>query len=66
MVVPETVAPLPGAVMLTVGGVVSGGGALETVTVTGLDPYRRPSASRATAVKVCDPLPAVVVFQETE
>ncbi|OLE66802.1 MAG: hypothetical protein AUG09_05650 [Acidobacteria bacterium 13_1_20CM_2_68_7] len=66
VVVPETVAPDAGALMLTVGGVVSGGGALETVTVTGLDPYRRPSASRATAVKVCEPLLAVVVFQETE
>jgi hypothetical protein len=38
---------------------------LETVTVTGLEVNRRPSTSRATAVKVCDPLLVVAVSQET-
>jgi hypothetical protein len=66
VVVPETVAPEAGEVMLTVGGVVSGGGALETVTVTGLDWNRSPSASRATAVRVCDPLLLPVVSQGIE
>jgi hypothetical protein len=37
LIVPDTVAPEAGEVMLTVGGVVSGGGAFETVTVTGLE-----------------------------
>ena len=46
-----------------IGGVVS---ALETVTVTGEEEYRSPSASLAIAVRACEPLPAVVVFQETE
>ena len=36
-VVPETVAPFPGDVRLTVGGVVSAGSAFDTVTVTGLE-----------------------------
>ena len=35
VMVPETVEPDEGDVMLTVGGVVSGGGPLDTVTVTG-------------------------------
>src|SRR5437773_2579081 len=48
--------------MLTVGGVVS----LNTVTVTAAEVVRLPAASRATAVSVCEPLLAVVVFQETE
>src|SRR6266516_3901142 len=52
--------------MLTVGGVVSGGGALDTVTVTGAEVVRLPAASRATALIVCEPLLAVAVFQETE
>src|SRR5882762_1180694 len=59
--VPETVAPFAGAVMLTVGGVVS----LNTVTVTAAAVAVLPAASRATAVSVCEPLFAVVVFQET-
>src|SRR5439155_27373878 len=59
---PETVAPLAGAVMLTVGGVVS---ALATVTVTAADVVALPAASRARAVSVCDPLLVVVVFQLT-
>src|SRR5437773_12530181 len=48
--------------MLTVGGVVS----LNTVTVTAAEVVRLPAASRATADSVCEPLLAVVVFQETE
>src|SRR5262245_37076249 len=64
--VPFTVAPLAGEVMLTDGAVVSGGGPLDTVTVTGADAVWLPAASRATAVMVCEPLAAPVVFQETE
>src|SRR5213083_31001 len=66
--VPCTVAPLPGEDTLTVGGVVStgGGGALATVTVTGAEVLRLPTPSRATAVMVCEPLLAEVVFQEIE
>src|SRR5687767_8916746 len=48
--------------MLTVGGVLS----LATVTVTGAEVVRLPAASRATAVRVCEPLVAVVVFQVDE
>src|SRR2546427_1223400 len=48
--------------IVTEGGVVS----LNTVTVTGAEVVRLPAASRATAVSVCEPLLAVVVFQETE
>src|SRR2546426_6541291 len=62
VIVPETVAPDAGDVMLTVGGVVS----FDTVTVTGAEVVRLPAASRATAVMVCEPLLEVVVFQETE
>jgi hypothetical protein len=40
--------------------------ALDTLTVTGAEVVRLPAASRATAVKVCEPLLTVVVFQETE
>jgi hypothetical protein len=64
--VADTVWPLLGEVMLTVGGVVSGGGALDTVTVTGAEVLELPAASRAIAVMVCEPLAAPVVFQETE
>src|SRR6266516_812452 len=60
--VPETVEPEEGDVMLTVGGVLS----LETVTVTALEVVAFPAASRARAVSVWEPLLAVVVFQETE
>ena len=42
------------------------GAALLTVTVTDADVAWLPAASRATAVSVCEPLEAVVVFQETE
>src|SRR5438034_5281089 len=65
VIVPETVAPLAGELMLTVGGVVSGGGPFETLTVTGAEVVRLPAASRATAVKVCEPLPGAAVLTET-
>src|SRR5258706_50690 len=52
--------------MPTVGGVVSGGGALETVTVTGADWKGRPRESRAVASSVCAPFLTPVVFQPTE
>src|SRR5207247_10592286 len=55
---PLTVAPGAGAVMLTVGAVVS----LNTVTVTAAAVAVFAAASRATAVSVCAPLRAVVVF----
>src|SRR5207249_2962471 len=61
--VPDTVAPDAGALMLTAGGVVS---AFDTVTLTGDEVVRFPAASRAVAVRVCEPLPTVVVFQDTE
>src|SRR6266581_8293421 len=62
LIVPDTVAPFAGAVIDTVGGVLS----LNTVTLTELEVYWRPSRSLATAIKVCEPLLAVVVFQEIE
>ena len=62
---PETVAPLAGAVMETVGGVVSEA-ALLTVTVTVAEVLVLPAASRATAVSVCEPVATVVLFQVTE
>jgi hypothetical protein len=61
-VVPRSAAPDEGDVTATVGGVVS----LNTVTVTGSEVQLRPSRSRATAVSVCDPLLAVLVFHCTE
>src|SRR5438128_618925 len=63
--VPATEAPAAGAVIDTVGGVVSGTG-LFTVTLTAAEVVVLPAASRATAVTLCEPLLAVVVFQETE
>src|SRR5207247_4553039 len=42
------------------------GDALSTVTLTAADVAVLPAASRATAVKVWDPLTASVVFQERE
>src|SRR5882724_1128295 len=63
VVVPDTVAPFPGELMLTLGAVVS---AFDTVTVTADEVLRLPAASRATAVNVCEPFPAVVVFHDTE
>ena len=65
MIVPETVAPDNGDVILTVGGVVSGE-VLETVTVTPLEMVVLPAASRACAVSVCEPLLTAVVSQEME
>src|SRR5438309_8162238 len=64
--VPETLAPDVGDVIDTVGGVVSGGGPFETVTATGAEVVRLLAASRATAARLCEPLLAVVVSQETE
>ena len=46
--------------------VTGGGDPFDTVTVTGEEVVRLPAASRAVAVRVCEPLPTVVVFQETE
>src|SRR6267378_5430526 len=43
-----------------------GGAMLETVTVTGAEVNSAPSTFRATAVRVCGPLLAVVVSQEIE
>src|SRR5207253_918899 len=59
---PPTFVPLAGAVIETVGGVVSDV-ALPTVTLTAAEVAVFPAASRATAVKVWDPLLAVVVIQ---
>ena len=64
VVTPETVAPLDGAVMATVGGVVSPEVVLLTVTVTLALVAVFPAASLAMARKVCGPLLAVAVFQE--
>ena len=60
VVVPETVAPSAGALIFTVGAVVS----LNTVTVTAADVAALPAASRARAVSVCEPLAAVVMVHE--
>src|SRR5437762_248908 len=62
---PETVEQDEGDEMLTVVVVVSGEGPLETVTVTALEVVAFPAASRARAVRVWEPLLAVVVFHET-
>ena len=62
VIVAETVEPLAGLVIETAGGVVS----LLTVTVTGEEVVRFPAASRAMAVRVCEPLEAVVVFHGME
>jgi hypothetical protein len=64
--VADTVAPFVGEVIPTVGGAVSGGGAFDTVTVTGAEILELPAASRATAVMLCAPLLAIAVFQEAE
>src|SRR5207249_4939655 len=40
--------------------------ALDTVTVTAAEVVRLPAASRATAVRVCEPLATVALFQATE
>src|SRR5207247_2662849 len=62
----DIVWPFAGELMLTVGGVVSGGGALATVTVTGAEVLLLPAASRATAVIVCCPLLVVVGSKRIE
>ncbi len=59
---PLIVAPLAGAVTLTVGAVVSGV-VLLTVTVTAPDVAVLPAASRATARTARGPLLALTVFQ---
>src|SRR5262245_38591989 len=64
--VPDTVAPLAGEVIDTVGGVVSGGGALFTVTLTAAEVRVLPAASGAMAVSVCVPLALPAVLHETE
>ena len=46
--------------------VTGGDDALDTLTLTAEEVVRLPAASRAMAVKVWEPLPTVVVFQETE
>ena len=51
VIVPQTVEPEAGDVMLTVGGMVSAV-PLETVTVTALEVVAFPAASRARAVSV--------------
>jgi hypothetical protein len=62
VVVPFTVAPDEGAVMATVGAVLS----LKTVTVIATEVAALPAASRATAVRVCGPLVAAFVSHATE
>src|SRR5712692_4469228 len=57
---PPIHAPLGGVVMLIVGAA-----PLATVTVTAAEVVVLPAASRATAVSVCVPGVAVVVFHET-
>src|SRR5262249_43231029 len=53
---------LEGAVIETVGGVVS----FETVTLTAVAVVWLPAASRARAERVCVPLDAVALFHEIE
>src|SRR5437660_1012606 len=52
--------------MVTVGGVVSRGAPLDTVTVNAADVVLLPAAWRATALRLWDTLAAVVVSQLTE
>jgi hypothetical protein len=61
--VPETVAPLAGEVIETVGGGVF---ELLTVTITPALVALLPAVSFAIALSVCEPLLAVVVFHKTE
>ncbi len=63
--VDETVCPAEGAVIETVGLVVSATWLL-TVTETDVLVVEFPAASRATAVSVCAPFAVEVVFHETE
>ena len=62
---PETVTPLAGAVIETVGGVISGA-ALDVVTCTTALVVGLPAKSRARAASVCEPFAAVELFQEIE
>src|SRR5437867_2500974 len=64
VVVADTVEPPAGPVIETAGAVVSST-TLLTVTETGADVVWLPAASRATAVRLCTPLLAVAVFQDT-
>src|SRR2546428_9293657 len=64
--VPDTIAPSAGLVTLAVGGVVSDGGALLTLTVTATAVPVFPAASRARAESVCVPFAGVVVCHESE
>ena len=66
VMVAETVEPGLGAVIETVGGVVSEEEVLSTVTFTPAEVVLLFEVSLATAVKVWVPLATPVVFQETE
>src|SRR5205807_2249614 len=59
VIVPLTAVPADGAVMAAVGGV------LSTVTLTAAEESVVPAASRATAVKVCEPSATLAVFHAT-
>ena len=59
--------PLPASKLYAATSPVGGGGAaFDTVTVTWLELPVLLAASRATAVRMCDPFAAVVVSHETE
>src|SRR5438876_6083075 len=60
VIVPATEAPGVGEEIEIVGGL------LSTDTLTAAEAVVLPAASRATAVTLCEPLLAVVVFQEIE
>jgi hypothetical protein len=62
--VPDTVAPLAGAVIDTVGAVVSG--VLDVVIVTEALVVWFPAVSLARAAMVCNPLLTRELFQEIE
>jgi hypothetical protein len=64
--VPLIVTLVPAGPLVGEKPVMVGGLTLETVTETALDVHRIPSASRATAVRLCGPFATVLVFQETE
>jgi hypothetical protein len=58
--VPETVAPAPGELIETAGGVVSAVALLTVMEIDELDEF--PAASLAVALIECPPLDDVVVF----
>ncbi len=64
VIVPLTVAASAGLVRPVVGGVVSGGGVLSTVTLTAAAVPVLPAASNAWAVRLCAPSAAVVVSHD--